>query len=308
MHSTHVATVTLVCIALLISPAPANAEVQWTLTTRTVGSEVITTNATEFALNIDNESSASNGFFAATVSVDTMVTGVFGGSISEQESDLFDAGLTGSGGFQTSTEVNDPDGIVDAFGGSAFTGYFDLDEPTPYSLSAVLTTGGSGTTAEILLFGPGGAIVNVQASPETTLPVNESGTLDPGSYLVAVNVAGGARESQDIVIEASGEWEMTFVLDGATAAPTTAQAAGLRVFPNPARESTTISRVLPTGSPARLSIHDVTGRVVRTIDVTSDAATWDTRDSAGRPVPAGVYLIKVRVGERLATGRVIVLR
>ena len=293
-------------LALFLAPVSTEAGVQWTQTTRTIGGEVIVTNATEFALDIDNQTDTMMGLFLASTVVDTMVAGVSGVVTSHQDSDLFATGLSGSGGFQTTTAVSDPEGRVDAFGRSQFDGRFDLDAPTPYSITGQLTNGGLGTTSQIALIGPGGTIVDVLGSPGATVPVDASGTLAPGSYLVFLNMAGNAQEDPPSTpIEASGDWQMTFVLGGATDAPTLAPAAGLRVFPNPARGRVTISDL---HTAAHLRIHDSAGRVVRAMDAVTAAVTWDTRDASGRPVPAGVYFVTVRRGGALVSEKVTVVR
>jgi hypothetical protein len=299
----------LVLSLALLPLAPAGADVQWTQTMRTVGSEAILSNATEFAVDTDSQANDASGPFVASVLADTMVTGVSGTSMSEQDSDLFATGLTGSGSFQTTTDVTDPEGFADVFGRSIINGYFDLDASISYSLTGFVASGGAGTSAQMALFGPGGAIVNVEASPGATVPVDASGTLAPGSYLVTVSAAGNAQEAPpDLMTEASGEWEMSFVLGGATEVPVTAHAPRLRVFPNPAHGSATISLASQADAPARVVVHDAAGRVVRSIDTASGAATWDTRDAAGRRVPAGIYFVTVGCEGRLETGRVTVLR
>jgi FlgD Ig-like domain len=297
----------LLCLALLF-PASASAAVTWTQITRTVGSEAILTNTGEFAIDSDSQSITTMGGFGAQVVADTMVTAVLGHSSSEQTSDLSLAGFTGTGGFTTTTEVTDPEGFADVFGRSIFNGYFDVDTPTPYAMTGVLTNGGNGTSAAMYLFGSG-PIVNVQAFPGMTVPVDASGMLAPGSYLVSVSVAGNAQNSPpELFTEASGEWQMSFLLGGPTAAPATAPAAGLRVFPNPARGSATISLASRTDASALVRVHDAAGRLVRSLGTVSGAATWDTHDAAGRPVPAGVYFVTVRRDGHLETGRVTVLR
>jgi hypothetical protein len=299
----------LLALGVLLSGAPTRADVQWTQTLRLVGSEAIVTNATEFASVTDSETSDLIGPFLAFASVDTMVTGVSGTSFSEQDSDLFATGFTGSGGFGTTTDVDDPAGFADVFGRSVFTGYFDLDASTPYALTGLLTSGAPGATAQVILHGPGGPVVNVQATPGLTMPVDAAGTLPPGSYLVTVSVAGNAQEAPpNLATEASGEWTLEFVLGGATAAPITGPALGLRVFPNPTRGSATISLASRSEAPKRIRIHDAAGRLVRSMDDATGNVTWDTRDVAGRIVPAGVYFVTVRTGGRIGTERLIVLR
>jgi flagellar hook assembly protein FlgD len=59
---------------------------------------------------------------------------------------------------------------------------------------------------------------------------------------------------------------------------------------------------------------DLAGRRVRTLASCREFAPglnrleWDGRDSAGRPVPAGVYLMRVRAGGESAVQRVVVSR
>ncbi|GJM43995.1 MAG: hypothetical protein DHS20C21_08370 [Gemmatimonadota bacterium] len=296
-------------VALLLSFANADAAVQWTLTTRLVGGESIVSTPAEFAIQVDSQTSEVSGLFAAAVSVDTTVAGVAGTSMADQNSTLSSTGLTGSGGFQTTTAVTDPDGFADVFGRSLFNGYFDIDAPTPYSLTGQLTSGGGGTSTQMALFGPGGAIVDVHASPGTTVPVSASGTLAPGSYLVTVSAAGNAQElPPNLLVGASGEWEMEFQLGSATAAPSVAWTEGILVFPNPSRGRTLISLGSHAETPTSFRIHDVAGRVVRVMDTTSGVATWDTRDASGRPVPAGVYLVTAQEDGRFTSRKVTVLR
>ncbi|MBZ0268013.1 T9SS type A sorting domain-containing protein [bacterium] len=298
----------LLSFALLL-PAGANAAVTWTQTTRNIGSEAILTNTGEFAIDSDSQASNTIGAFSALAIADTMVTSVLGSSSSQQTSDLFLSGFAGTGSFTTTTDVTDPEGFADVFGRSVFNGYFDLDTPTSYTLTGFVTNGGNGTSAAMYLYGPNGPIVNVQALSGTTIPVDETGMLAPGSYLVSVSAAGNAQNSPpDLLTEASGEWQMSFFLGGATDAPATAPVAGLRIFPNPARGSATISLATRSHAPALLRVHDAAGRIIRSLDAASGSSTWDTRDAAGRPVPAGVYFVTVQRDGRLETGRVTVLR
>jgi len=299
----------LLVLFLALLASPADAGVQWTATMRNVGSESIVTNATEFALDTDNGTTDAQGMFVVSVLADTMVTGVTGSSTSEQSSDLFAEGFTGTGAFDTMTDVTDPEGFADVFGRSVFNGYFDVDAPTRFVLTGSITNGGLGASAQMFLHGPGGFIVNVQPAAGNTIPVDATGILDPGSYLVSVNAGGNAQNAPpDLMTSASGEWQMSFLLGGGTAAPATASGAGLRVFPNPARGRSTISLAAHPNGPVPVRVLDAAGRLVRSLDAAAGSVVWDTRDAAGRPVPAGVYFVTVRRDDRLETGRVTVLR
>jgi hypothetical protein len=62
-------------------------------------------------------------------------------------------------------------------------------------------------------------------------------------------------------------------------------------YPNPFNARTTISFSLPKDFAGVMSIYDITGRLVRKIDIKSgsDRVMWDGKNGAGQPVSSGVY-------------------
>jgi hypothetical protein len=99
------------------------------------------------------------------------------------------------------------------------------------------------------------------------------------------------------------------------AAPEVAAAARgrIEVAPSPTRGPTLISFAVPAAGPAELEILTVHGRRIRRLEVDAAGArsqvSWDGRTETGRPVPAGVYFVRVTAGERMVgTRRIIVLR
>jgi flagellar hook assembly protein FlgD len=90
---------------------------------------------------------------------------------------------------------------------------------------------------------------------------------------------------------------------------------GIRyVMPNPATARTTIGYTLPNGwRSARLSVHDVTGRLVQQLDPATGAqgfvaVDWDGRASSGEQVASGVYFVRLEVDGAMATQRMVLLR
>ena len=84
--------------------------------------------------------------------------------------------------------------------------------------------------------------------------------------------------------------------------------------PNPFSSRTLIRFELPTAGAARVAVHDVAGRLVRTI-VSGPLASgphdalWDGRDDAGRRMPAGLYSYRIEAaGRKLARTMVLLPR
>lgn len=90
--------------------------------------------------------------------------------------------------------------------------------------------------------------------------------------------------------------------------------AFLRATPNPSSGVVTIElRRASAGVPARVTVHDLSGREIALLEGSGstgapDRFKWDGRDRRGRPVPAGVYLVRARTGEHTLICRVARLR
>ena len=87
----------------------------------------------------------------------------------------------------------------------------------------------------------------------------------------------------------------------------------LAIHPNPFTSSVRIFPAALAGDaadqPAMLSIHDVSGRLLRRLTGPARAGfEWDGRDEDGRPVPPGVYVHRLETTERTYTGRSLRLK
>ncbi len=83
--------------------------------------------------------------------------------------------------------------------------------------------------------------------------------------------------------------------------------------PNPFSRSTVIRFDLARSGDVKLGIHDVTGRLLRTLadghhEARAYSLVWDGRDRSGIQVPGGVYFLRLRTGEEGQSRRVIRLR
>lgn len=110
--------------------------------------------------------------------------------------------------------------------------------------------------------------------------------------------------------ESTAGWDGPWVHD---------RAGGLRLSagPNPlwgtAAMRATVRYALPGPGPAWLSVLDLQGRVLRSWQVAEGpgpigSVTWDGRDARGRPVPSGMYLVRLVQGEAATSQRLAVVR
>jgi hypothetical protein len=87
----------------------------------------------------------------------------------------------------------------------------------------------------------------------------------------------------------------------------------LSTHPNPFAAETAIAFRLQRSESVRLTIHDVGGRLLRTLlaetlPLGSHLARWNGRDDSGRRVPAGSYFARLERAGRMAATRVVLVR
>ena len=87
-----------------------------------------------------------------------------------------------------------------------------------------------------------------------------------------------------------------------------------RARPNPTTGVARFNFDIPAHTgPVSLSVYDIAGRLVRRmIDGVAErgrhTCEWDGRDEGGGPVSAGVYFVRLEVGERSAVRRMVLLK
>lgn len=89
--------------------------------------------------------------------------------------------------------------------------------------------------------------------------------------------------------------------------------SSVQAYPNPMRGGTALSFTLPRPQDVRLTVYDISGRLVAEVDDGHREAglqeiAWDGRDVNGAEVASGIYLCRLDAGEHHATRKVTVLR
>ncbi|MBN1895044.1 CotH kinase family protein [bacterium] len=83
--------------------------------------------------------------------------------------------------------------------------------------------------------------------------------------------------------------------------------------PNPFNAATVIAYRLPSGGRVTASVYDATGRRIRVLfdqyqQAGIQVVVWDGTDDEHRQAATGTYLIRIRTGNRSATGKLLLLR
>jgi hypothetical protein len=87
----------------------------------------------------------------------------------------------------------------------------------------------------------------------------------------------------------------------------------LSVHPNPFNPQTTVSFTLSQSAWTNVGVYDLTGRQVtelasREFSAGHHTLTWTGRDSAGRAVPSGTYIVWLETEERVESKKVMLVR
>jgi hypothetical protein len=87
----------------------------------------------------------------------------------------------------------------------------------------------------------------------------------------------------------------------------------MRSSPNPFVGRISLALALPESGQATVRIYDVAGRLVRTVmdeprRAGPVAIDWDGRDDLGASTAAGIYLVRLQVGEKVVNGKLLRLQ
>lgn len=104
-------------------------------------------------------------------------------------------------------------------------------------------------------------------------------------------------------------------ITGITEVASAKRFSGLQVSPNPFKSKTDISfGIGHSAEGIELEIYDVSGRMVKSFNLTSNilslasAVSWSGTDQLDRPVPAGIYFVRLTTPGQTYTEKVILLK
>lgn|GEM_PF-4329895 len=236
-------------------------------------------------------------------------------STGHQLSYLLPTLILAEGNMSGQAEINGEATFAEGFGMSRIIAVFSTDVPIEVHIQGHLFAGGNGSTNFTFRVHNGPLFIN-RSLHNGDDDIDETIALQPGNYEVLGQSSGyGQALPNGGGQPASGSYSFSVLFNSSTAAPEIA--AGLAnpfapvVAPNPVRGMT---RIAPASGTARLYqaldnqivILDLAGRVVRRFENVGEAGvTWDTRDSNGSLVAAGIYLVRGGTGE---STRAVVLR
>jgi hypothetical protein len=108
------------------------------------------------------------------------------------------------------------------------------------------------------------------------------------------------------------ETDISGVLPGQDLIPKSVQMVAC--FPNPFNPSTNITFTLGVEQPVTLTIHDVAGRLVRTLasrkvfQVGENAVAWNGKNDEGGLASSGIYLMRLEAGAELVVRKMVMLK
>ena len=160
-----------------------------------------------------------------------------------------------------------------------------------------LATGAPALTLFVLQNSGKGDFLSSDYIPQSSTPVAGNGNVGTAGAADFTTIAG--RQAATVTLGANG------VL-GTKAADEAAIAMG--VFPNPANEVATVAyNVGNRAEKVNIVLTDLLGRQVRVLQNGLQAAGVQSKTVSTADVSAGTYLVRVQVGEKVATRKVVLM-
>lgn len=149
-----------------------------------------------------------------------------------------------------------------------------------------------------------------------TLGLWDTGGLSPGPYMLMLTVSSTYVDTVRLVLsslKAVTLSENTGISPGEGAGSLPRETLLLQNFPNPFNPSTTVRFSLAEGGIVVLSVYDLRGRRVRTLEdeyfeAGIHTVIWDGTDGHGAPLPSGVYLLGIETRKASVVRKTVLLK
>jgi hypothetical protein len=121
------------------------------------------------------------------------------------------------------------------------------------------------------------------------------------------------QSDRKLVVGTHGRGIFSVTVPEASHVPQARPASLAQNVPNPFNPETEISFILGTAGPARLTVHDLSGRLVRVLFEGQRSAgefsvSWDGTELGGGPVGSGVYLYRLEAGGKVEQRKMTLVR
>jgi hypothetical protein len=159
----------------------------------------------------------------------------------------------------------------------------------------------------------GGNTVNVLSADGDLVEVLGSSGTGPGEFQGPSGIAIGLDGSVYVADQANLRVQR-FGEAVADAPPPGMVSSTFSIAPNPSRSSIDLKYAsATTDRPSDLSVLDVSGRIVATIEIKEPGngprdLKWDLTADDGSALPAGVYFVRLRAGAETVTRRLVIVR
>jgi hypothetical protein len=204
-------------------------------------------------------------------------------------------------------------------GGGYNTGWTEAGEWLKYTVQ-VPSAGGYTLAARVASSATGGTFHvefgGVDLTGPITVPVT-GGWQNWTTVTAMVDLPAGAQVMKFVADTADfnlNYFDITAAVSAVLPEVPTAGYALYPAYPNPFNPTTTLSFELPAPTTVRLTIHDVAGRLVRsliagaTVGSGRHETVWNGRDDSGRTVAAGVYYYRLVAGGFTDTQRMALVK
>ncbi|NQU86307.1 MAG: T9SS type A sorting domain-containing protein, partial [Mariniphaga sp.] len=137
-----------------------------------------------------------------------------------------------------------------------------------------------------------------------------------GEYAIKVQIADQWYFLNELCHNSISEWSEPFVVNISDSTSTNPilndSTPMISIYPNPFRNSTTISFSSLQVGPARseITVFNIKGQVIRTwsLNQTTHKVVWNGKDSNGKKLANGIYFCKHRIGGLSSTKKIILLK